>query len=332
MKPKLWLCCVGIVAVLTACPTLRPLDATNANNMRTFAPNAVGSATQFLRGAPVDVSGSVLYFQQSAQNNPRLDSMFAKAPINLATAFSRPQLQKTLPSQASSKLKELTQSAGVKVQEQGTNCGSANPTDTDGDGIPGIFNYTFNCSAAFYDNYAVLLTGSVYIKDLNDNDSSSGYDVRVTDLVFAYVDNASNYGFAYKMNYDVKVRASATSGKYTVTQNFNFVAVEINNGVSRRYEYYFNGTLEYTPAGNLTANARFAKGALKFNTKFGMKVKDGNEDYTSDLQFNSNGLQVDFNACGKDKMVDGGNVQFTDGKNSLTWTVTGCGAGTWNYQ
>jgi hypothetical protein len=328
MKSKIFLCLLGMALILTACPTPRALDANNATTMREFAPNAVGSATQFLRGAPVDVSDAALYVQQSAQANPRLKAMFAKTPTNLATAFSRPQLQSLKNPKVQSQLNSLAAQVGVKPQ--GNACGGGNTTDADGDGIPALFNYTFDCSNVFYDNFGVLLTGSVSIKDLNDNDPASGYDSKVSDLTFIYFDAANNYGFGIKMNYDAKVRVS-TAGKYTVSQNFNFVAAETNNGVISRYEYYFNGTLEYTPNANALANTRFAKGTLKFVTKFGMKIKTQQEDYFSELEFKSTGLQVDFGACGRDKMVNSGNVQFTDGKNTLTWTVTGCGDGTWNY-
>ncbi len=333
MKTKILLSAVGIALFLTGCPTTKPLDSQNQQNIREFGPQAVGSSTQFLRGAPVDVSSAIAIIQQGAQNNPKLETMLKKAPENLGMAFSilRTQASSTpfvLPS-AYSSLK-LSPQAPVG----GNKCGVGSTTDADGDGIPLLFNYDFDC-ATTYNGVTAALLGGVYIKDYNDNPNtggaSSGYEVKLTNLTFYYIDPANNYGIALQTNLDTKVTVAA-NGKYTITQNFNFLAVSILNGVVSSFEYSTNGTLEYTPQPSATNSDRFARGTLKFNNKFAFKVNKAGDKYESSLEFSSTGMIVDRNACGSNKMVNSGNVKFTDGKNSLTWTITGCGDGTWNYQ
>ncbi|MFN3266911.1 MAG: hypothetical protein ACK41E_08735 [Deinococcales bacterium] len=318
MKLSTQLVFLGALALITACGTSRPLDQGNANNMKVFAPSAVASATQFLRGAPVDLTGAVRFVQQSAAGNARLGEQLAKIPGGIAQAFSRPQ-------------------ASLGTQAAGADCGTKSIIDADGDGIPSFFDYTFDCIAASYKGAAASLTGRVILKDQDDNDPNSGYDADVKDLTFMYTDNASN-SILLRIGYVARVRA-APSGKYRVSQDFKFFAeIDSNNDDGQTapdfstYEYAFNGELEYIPDPSSTASTRFAKGQLKFVAKFNFKVATANQNYISELTFKSGGLQVNFPLCGRDSMVSGGSVRFTDGLNTLTWNVTGCGDGTWDYQ
>jgi hypothetical protein len=318
-----------LALALTACPTTRPLDSQNSNNIKQFGPNAVASSTQFLKGSPVEVNSATVYIQQLAQNNPQLKAALANTPKNLSTLFSlkiQPQanalnLSQIIPTFSSFKL---------KPQAGGTDCGpSSPPADNDNDGIPNSFSYTFNCGGKFYNGQAATLTGTVTIDDKGDNDASSGYDVTFTNLIFAYQDDSIAYGFGTNLNTQVRL---GSSGKYTVTQALEFAAVLIQDNKTSTFEYFSNGTLEFTPQVGASDADRFARGTLKFSNKFTFKVNNNGEKYESSLDFASNAMVVDRNTCGSDKMVNSGNVKFTDGKNTLTWNITGCGAGDWNYQ
>ncbi len=323
----------ALALALTACPTTRPFDSQNSENLKNFGPNAVASSTQFLKGAPVSALGATEIVMQFAKGNPKLEIMLKKAPENLGMAFS------SLRTQASSTPFVLPAAySSLKLSPQapagGNKCGVGSTTDADGDGIPLLFNYNFDCNTTYNGVTAVLL-GDVYIKDYNDNPNTngatSGYEVKLTNLTFYYIDPANNFGIALQTNLDTKVTVGA-NGKYTITQNFNFIAVSIDDGVISSFEYSTNGTLEYTPQPSATNNDRFARGTLKFNNRFSFKVNNAGNKYESSLEFSSNAMIVDRNACGSNKMVNSGNVKFTDGKNTLTWTITGCGDGTWNYQ
>jgi hypothetical protein len=318
---------------LTACPTIRPLDSKNSENLQKFGPNAVASSTQFLKGSPVEVNSTTVYLQQLAQGNPQLEMALAKAPKNLSALFSSSSIQ----SQAGranplelSKLIPAFSSFKLQPQAGGNDCGPASPPlDSDGDGIPNLFTYTFDCGGEFYDGKAAILTGTVSFDDLGDNDDTSGYNVKFTNLIFAYIDATILYGIG--TNLDTQVRLGS-GGKYGVKQTLEFAALVTENNKTSTFEYVSDGTLEFTPQANAVSDDRFARGTLKFNNKFAFKVNNNGDKYESSLQFSSTGMLVDRNACGRDKMVIDGDVKFTDSKNTLTWSITGCGVGAWNYQ
>ncbi len=271
--------------------------------------------------------------QQIARGNPDFAPSLAKAPANLGTVFSRMQVQAIgTPLQMPEDFRVAVAAKFGLRPQAGNACGPANtPADNDGDGIPNSFTYTFDCGGSLYAGQAASLTGSVSITDLGINDPNSGYDVKLTNLIFAYVDTNIDTGFAFGTNMDTKVRVGA-NGKYNVTQSFEFGAVTIKDGETSTFEFISNGTLEFTPAPNATNATRFAKGTLKFRNKFSFKVNINGKTYESELEMYSTGMQVDQATCGRDNMVNSGDIKFTDGKNTLTWTITGCGDGTWNYQ
>jgi hypothetical protein len=330
MNIKLWLCFIGIGAILTACPTPKPLDQQTQNQIRDFTPQAVASSTQFLKGAPVSLVNAIATVQQGAENNPKFQTMLASIPKNLSADFSKMQ------SQSSSKnlliptaLNAALAKYNLKLQD-GTNCGTNQALDNDGDGIPNNFNYTFDCSTT-YGNYAASLTGNVSIKDSDDNNENSGYEMRFTDLTFLYTDTSKNYLIGLRTNSNTVVK-TGSNGKYSVTQTFKFEGIEYKQNNLTYLKYTTNGVLEYMPIANATNFNRFSRGTLNFNVKFTFEVDSPNEKYTSELSMIANNMQVDQNSCGSNAMVNSGTVQIKDGKNTLTWTITGCGNGTWNYQ
>lgn len=327
MKMRFLCFALGVAGLLTGCPTIRPLDQTSQQNIRDFAPQAVASSTQFLRGAPVDLTTATQLILQGARQNPKLEKMLAKAPKNIDQVFSKIQPQGN-PLKTSAAYQALSAQLGVQPQA-GTNCGTSQPIDADGDGIPKLFNYTFDCQTT-YGQYGASLTGKVFIQDTNDNDPASGYRVTLTNLTFIYTDSGLGYAIGLLTNSDNQVTVGI-GGKYSVTQTFRFEGLEYNNGATNRLEYSTNGSLEFTPAANATAANRFAKGTLKFRMKLSFKYSKNGEQYQSDLEIIANNLQVDQSGCGAISMVNSGAIQFTDGKNTLTWTITGCGNGIWTY-
>ena len=330
MNTKLLLCLAGIALTLTACPTPRPLDQQTQQKMRDFTPQAVASSTQFLRGAPVSAESAAEVVQQGAANNPKFQTMLAAFPKNLNAAFSRISTQSTdSPFLVPSKTSAAFSKYGIKLQA-GTDCGTTQPIDADGDGIPKLYNYTFNCRTT-YGSFDATLTGTVYIKDADDNNENSGYEMQLTNLTLIFTDTSKNYATGLRTNSNTKVTV-ANSGKYSVNQAFKFEGIEYKDNDLTFLEYTINGTLEFTPIANATKSNRFAKGTLNFNVKFTFKVDSPSEKYFSELSMIANNMQVDQNSCGSNAMVNSGTVQIKDGKNTLTWTITGCGAGTWNYQ
>ncbi len=333
MKMQMLVCLATTVLILTGCPTTRPLDQQNQQNLREFGPKAVANSTQFLRGAPVSSESATLYIQQFSSQNPEVRALIAKTPKNLGILLSPIQPQ-TNSLQGVANLIPAFSKFKLQPQAGGNACGPATPPlDNDGDGIPNLFNYTFDCGGAFYDGKAAVLTGTVFIDDKGDNDPNSGYDVKLTNLIFATVDTTvtpnTAYGFGTNLDTQVKV---GSGGKYTISQSLEFAVVEVSGNKVSTSEYISNGTFEYTPQANAASNDRFGRGTLKFDNKFAFKLNKNGEKYESSLQFSSTGMIVDRDGCGSEKMVNSGNVKFTDGKNTLTWTITGCGDGTWNYQ
>lgn len=321
-----------LALALTACPTTRPLDSKNSDNIKQFGPNAVASSTQFLKGSPVSAAGVTAIVTQLARGIPQLETSLAKTPKNFSSLFSsRIQSQAdSLNPLNLSKIIPAFSSFKLQPQAGGTQCGpSASPADNDSDGIPNSFTYTFDCGGVVYNGRIAILTGTVSIDDKGDNDATSGYDVSLTNLIFAYADNSIAYAEGTNSSTQVRV---GSSGKYTVTQSLEFAAIVIENGKTSTYEYISNGTFEFTPQVGTSNTDRFAQGTLRFKNKFSFRVNKDGDKYESSLEFSSNGMNVDSNTCGGDKMVKSGNVQFTDGKNTLTWNITGCGDGTWNYQ
>jgi hypothetical protein len=323
----------SLLALFTACPTLRPLDNKNATQIRGFAPNAIASSTQFLRGSPVDLQGATDLIQQNLARNPKTSPMLARLPANLTSQFGKQPLQAAASRAVlNPQMQAAFASQGIGTSAaRGNQCGTSNFTDADSDGIPANVNYVFDCSASSYLGYSATLTGTVSIKDDNDNNASSGYQTKVTDLTFVYVDSVKQYGIGIEINYDTKVSVAA-NGKYTVSQNFQLVVAEYKSGNLTGLQYTINGTYDYTPQVGNTANTRFAKGTLKFQTNLGFKFVDAQEDYSSEIKVSANALSVDRTQCASDRMVNSGAIQFTDGKNTMTWTITGCGDGNWNYQ
>ncbi len=326
----------ALALALTACPTTRPFDSQNSENLKNFGPNAVASSTQFLKGSPISALGATEVVLQFARGNPQLETALAKTPKNLSALFL-PKIQSQTDAANPFKFSKIIPAfSSFKLQPQagGSACGpSTPPLDSDGDGIPNLFNYTFDCGGAFYDGKGAVLTGTVFIDDKGDNDANSGYDVKLTNLIFATVDTTvtpnTAYGFGTNLDTQVKV---GSGGKYTISQSLEFAVVVVSGSKVSTFEYISNGTFEYTPQANAASNDRFARGTLKFDNKFAFRLDKNGEKYESSLQFSSTGMVVDRNSCGAEKMVNGGNVKFTDGKNTLTWTITGCGDGTWNYQ
>jgi hypothetical protein len=331
MNFKLMCCVVSLAALLTACPTERPLDRNNAVTVRGFAPDAIASSTQFLRGAPVTVSGATDLIQQGAASNAKVTQLLAKSPTSLNTALSRFKNQV--------RANALNPQAALPAAG-GNDCGNISITDADNDGIPLLVNnYKFDCGGAIYDGYTATLTGTVYIKDLNDSDPSSGYDAKVSDLKFRYIDTTGSTPtiIELKMNYDVKVR-NVSAGVYSVDQSFRFEVYVESDGESASLVYSYTGKLTYTPATGATNATRFSKGNVKFDNKFRFEVKAPGENYFTQLTIKSTaGLAVDVPACGKTRMVDTGVVNFSDGQNTMTWTLNSCtnlgnpSNGTWEY-
>jgi hypothetical protein len=326
MNSKLMLCIVSLAALLTACPTGRPLDKDNATTIRGFAPNAIASSTQFLRGAPVDLQGATELMQQGAASNAKVTQLLAKSPISLNTAFSRFNNRVRL------------NAANARPAALGNDCGNVSPIDQDQDGIPKELTYVFDCGGAFYDSFTATLTGRVFIKDENDNNASSGYDMKVENLKFKYTDTSGDDPVIIEliMSYDVKVR-NGSNGKYSVTQNFRFDVFVEAEGERASLSYSYSGTLEYTPAVGANAATRFSKGTVRFENKFKFDLKTPQQNYFTDLNIKSTGLVVDVPACGKTRMVDTGVVTFSDGQNNMTWTLNSCSNlgnpsnGTWEY-
>jgi hypothetical protein len=330
MNTKMLLCFAGIAITLTACPTPRPLDSQNQQMVREFAPQAVASSTQFLRGAPVSAEAAIKIIQQGAQYNPRLQAMLSNAPTNLSTVFSRMQTQNTSTKiLVSEKISTALSKYNLKLQA-GTNCIPSSPVDNDGDGIPKSFNYTFDCSYS-YEGQSGSISGTVILKDTDDNNENSGYEMQLINLTIIYTDSALGYGIGLRTNANTKV-SLATNGKYTVSQSLKFEGIEYKNNALTTVEYSTSGNLEFTPIANASKLQRFAAGTLKFKNSFNFRVDSPSEKYSSSLEIISNAMQVDQSGCGSSNMVNSGNVQFTDGKNTLTWTITGCGTGTWDYQ
>jgi hypothetical protein len=327
MKTRNLMGLVLVGLVCTACPTSRELDATMVDGIRGFAPNAIASSTQFLRGAPVDLNNSIDFVIQGAQNEVKSAQLAAKIPATITTAFSITNLQKSLDVAGLERLGVL--GAKLGIQPLGTNCGGGNVSDQDSDGIPDNFNYPFNCSTT-YGTYAASLTGRVVIDDLNDNNPLSGYDIRVEDLTFMFSDTQTNDEYMLRTNYNVKVRPGVASGKFTVDQTFRYEARLISGGKVATFEYAYSGTLEFTPAPNATAANRFARGTLKFRNKFRFDLKSPSLTAFSELQMETTGLEVDRTSCGANSMVSSGAVTFTDGKNILKWTVASCDPGVGN--
>jgi hypothetical protein len=325
MNRKLLGFLVVATTLLTACPTSRPMDLQNSQNIRGFAPSAVASSTQFLGGVPLSSESASEFIQQGAASNAKVAGLLAKSPTSLNAAFSRFNDKVRLNATS------LTPAAG-------NDCGNTSATDNDQDGIPLSLNYTFNCGGAIYDNYSATLTGRVLVRDERDNDPASGYDMKVENLKFRYTDTSDDDPVIIEltMNYDVKVRSSV-SGKYSVTQSFRFDVFVEENGVRGTLSYSYSGTLEYTPATGATAATRFSKGNVRFENKFKFELRTPQENYFTDLNIKSTGLVVDVPACGKTRMVDTGVVTFSDGQNTMTWTLNSCtnlgnpSNGTWNY-
>jgi hypothetical protein len=329
MKTKFITCSLGLTMLLTACPTPRPLDAINSENIKRFGPDAVASTAQFLRGAPVDVSNATQLIQQGVPRNLQASPVFGNIPSNLGTQFANPKLRgASARAKMTPQMQTIFSKHGLQVQASGgTDCGKAF-TDADGDGIPALYTYTFDCEIV-YGNEAAGLFGTVYLKDDNDNNASSGYQIKLTDLTILYINGLENLLIGLQANQDSKLNVVA-AGKYNNNQTFKFVGLRYANSGTVAFEYSTSGTSEYTPTGS-TNSTRFAQGTLKFNNSFGFQFDSPTVDYKSDLKFLTNGLQVNQTNCGSNAMVNGGNVQFTDNKNTLTWNVTGCGDGGWNY-
>ncbi len=330
MNTKMLMPFLAATMVLAGCQTTRPLDTKTQAFVRDFAPEAIASSTQFLRGAPISVVSASQFVLQGAGQNPQLEKMLAKAPKNLEQVFSNIQTQGSRLN-TSAALQAISTKFGLKPQA-GANCGPiSTPVDADQDGIPSSFNYNFDCTTT-YDNFSgASLTGRVVIQDANDSLDTSGYRMTITNLTWIYTNPSLGYAIGLRTNSDTQVSVGS-GGKYTVNQNFKFEAEQYINGAIDSVEYSSNGSLDFTPPPNATNLNRFSSGTLNFRNAFNFKIDTDTDKFSSTLQIIGRSIQVDKFGCGTTKMVNSGSILFTDNTNTLTWTITGCGNGNWNYQ
>ncbi len=304
--------------LLSSCNTLKPLDQTSASNLRAFAPDAVASSTQFLRGIPVSSEGATQLVQQFSKNNPKIQALWAKAPQNFGAAFTKFQTQAVV----------VNPRAGCGVPSN-----SPMLKDTDEDGIKDNFDYTFNCLNTLIGDLSVDLTGRIDMDDLNDNDDSSGYNLNIDGLKLSFSNTSTGDKFVFVTNNKVQLRIRAGGG-FAVQQTFNFRVTAQIDGETINLSYGTDGSLVYTPTGSSGAN-RFAQGTLKFDLKFFFAFNNDRSEFS----MKTTNLQVDQINCPSTTAVNAGTLTFTEGSNSLVWTIqdtddnddSACGDGTWTF-
>jgi hypothetical protein len=340
----------SVIALLTACPRVE-LNGQRADEIKGFGNQALTGSTSFLKGAPVGALGV----------GRRLEALAMSQPD------SRMFVQRYAPG-----LKR--QLSGMRLQDY-KGCSTpltSDYKDVDNDGIPqnvdgSAFTYTFvNCQKTVNDDntgqsVTADLTGSITLKDSDDNLVTSGYTFTAKDFKFTFnseVDDGAGGTLrvilSLTLNGTDTVSADPTfqdslTATFKDVQNirFNFDAIAGSDFV--KIESTTNSSLTFTsiaPTGDV-----FGFGYVNSSGKFSYSVAvslNGKSDSTSSgFSMVLKNVYIDREVCPEDVTDSGvvgkdGSASFSDEyKNVLTWDISPfntdgpsngnvCGQGTWS--
>lgn len=207
---------------------------------------------------------------------------------------------------------------GVRAQNATGNCGPTElGADADGDGIPANLNYTYDCTDD-EGAYQVRITGSVQVKDANDNDPNSGFTSRAQNLKTEYVFRDPQKGtstsvsvtnnwtvtatvagnttsLAYDSRFDILNGFVASNNTATFALNFNATFVSDDDGTPDRYD---SGTLNLSGRFSATGNGKtYALNLSATDLHFSAACAFGPDRGQFKLDDGTNNLSVNYAAC-----------------------------------
>jgi hypothetical protein len=184
-------------------------------------------------------------------------------------------------------------------------------TDADQDGYPASLKYTFDCS-----KNGATLTGTVEVKDEDDNNPDSGFSLKFSN--FKLVATSNNVTSTITFNLETATKNN-NNGSFSASEKYN---LGLKSGKDS-YALDFSSNLSYKPDSDSNSD-NFDNGKVNFSTSMSVTENATKESFGitgKDLHLSS--------TCSSDDLLDAGTLDMTSGKDVLKLEITGCGTGNW---
>lgn len=175
---------------------------------------------------------------------------------------------------------------------------SGDTTDADNDGYFRDATLNFNCN--YQDQTSSWsLTGEAYVKDKDDNDRTSGFYMKITDLKFQMTTQGQSFSWIINATYDIDKTQNGWGGH--VDYSFTY-----SNSTSTTFAFSLD--FNYAPD---NPSDPWGAGTINFNGNFSVKYNNVNYSFqiiVQDLYYDEN------SGC---EYPHHGTVEIKDGTNSL---------------